>query len=56
MEEEQDEAWAWARREDLLREEAVARHDALGHADPRTTRRYDRSRHHLDHRLRQVDG
>jgi integrase/recombinase XerD len=22
--------------------------DALGHADPRTTRRYDRSRHHLD--------
>jgi integrase/recombinase XerD len=22
--------------------------DALGHADPRTTRRYDRSRHNLD--------
>ncbi|WP_432520578.1 tyrosine-type recombinase/integrase [Kineococcus sp. SYSU DK006] len=22
--------------------------DAMGHADPRTTRRYDRSRHHLD--------
>jgi integrase len=22
--------------------------DALGHADPRTTRRYDRSRHTLD--------
>jgi integrase/recombinase XerD len=23
-------------------------HDALGHADPRTTRRYERSRHNLD--------
>ena len=22
--------------------------DAMGHADPRTTRRYDRSRHNLD--------